>query len=505
MVRTIAALAAGNGWRRRTCDVVGAYLWADLDCEVWADVPPAMLEPHELGADCLIVKSQYGLIQAGLLWYCKLRMFLLSLGYRSSAMDPCVYWKWRPRTGTGDRRPVWSATAKWDGEPNPPAATAADRTADPLDPHDHAVDHTPAPQGPQPSLETHDISIIGVHVDDIIAVASDDLLSVPLSAAEPNMTSALFDALHGEHEVTRDDQGSSFTGCRYRDLEGGGVTIDQDVYVQDVVSRANLTEPRTTGPKTVVPMSPKIKLRPATEREAGSPENAAAQCFPYRKHAASHLYHACMTRPGDAYAAAKLCRYMSAHDSNHVDAMQRFTRCVRDNPQQHLRYGPQPTAQQNVLHAASDASLGDEHDGRSTMGYAIWLNGAAVEWKTGVMKEIAWGTPHTEYVAASEAARATVVVANFLAEVGFPQGPTQLRIDCKPAQTLADNEAPTPLGRYVAQRYHYLRQCVHEHNTITLVPCPSDDQDVDVLTKPLSAKHWRRCTDRLTGVTPRIL
>ena len=491
MVRTIAALAAGNGWRRRTCDVVGAYLWADLDCEVWATVPESMLEDHEIGADCLIVKSQYGLIQAGLLWYCKLRMFFLSLGYRQSAVDPCVYYKWRPRTGPDDKTPIWQT------------CIVDENTTDPLDPYSHGAEHRQVE--PHPTLDTHHVSIIGVHVDDVIAVSSDDLMSTPLSAAAQNMTTGLFDALHSEYEITRDDNGLSFTGCRHRDVAGGGVTIDQNVYVQDVVSRAQMDEPRTTGPKISVPMDPKTKLRPATEREANTPENAEAQSFPYRRHAASHLYHACMTRPGDSYAAAKLCRYMSAHDHEHVRAMQRFTRYVRDNAQQCLRYGPQPASTQNVLHAASDASLGDEHDGRSTMGFAIWLNGAAVDWKTGVMKEIAWGTPYTEFVSASEGARGTVVLATFLGEVGFPQGPCQLRMDCEPARALADRAAPTPLGRYVAQRYHYLRQCVHEHRSIVVVECPSTDMDVDALTKPLTATKWRRCTDRLNGSNPRVL
>ena len=523
LVRTIAAVAAAMGWRRRCGDVGSAYLWADLDTEVWASVPQSMLRPHERGKDVRIVKSQYGLVQAGLLWYVHLRCTMIANGYRPSDVDPCVYIKWTPKDGAagtaattnpgdsggtnlGDRRDTEhgdndTANATADAGHNYRNGAHA-TTADPLDPYDHGGPPSPPPT-PTPTLATHHVSIVAVHVDDLFAVSSDDLIADPLEQNVPNQTVAVFDALDARYELTRDNEGTMYCGCRFIDHPDGSVTVDQNVFVQDLLTRADLG-PRGTGPRVTSPFRSGTSLRPARTGEANDPANIEARTFPYRRHAASHLYHACMTRPADAYAAAKLCRYMSAHDHHHVAAMRNFTRYLRDNPERHPRYARPAHGPPVCLHAAADASLGDEHDGRTTIGFAIFVAGAAVEWKTGLARQLAVGTPHAEYIAASECARSTVVIATFLGGCGFPQGAVPLRIDNKPAKTLADSIAPTPLARYVAQRYHYLRHAVNVDKSIKLIGVTSKDQDADGLTKGLIGKAFRESTDRLTGVTPRL-
>ena len=496
MIRTMAATAAVNGWRRRCADVGSAYLWADLDTEVWASVPQEMLRPHERGRDVRIVKSQYGLVQAGLLWYVHLRSTLIDLGYRQSTVDPCVYIKWTPRcSGTANPTSATAATT--------PAPTATDVAPDPLDPYEHGTP-APATHPAPPNLDTHHVSVVATHVDDIFAISSDDPLSTPLASSGSSMTTQLFDALHDKYELTRDDAGTMYCGCRFRDHPDGSVTVDQNVFVQDLLDRADLGA-RGSGPRITSPLKNGTRLRPARSAEADEPGNIQARTFPYRRHAASHLYHACMTRPGDSFAAAKLCRYMSAHDQHHVAAMRHFTGYLRDNPEQHLRYARPATGVPVQLHGSSDASLGDEYDGRTTIGFALFVAGAAVEWKTGIARQLAVGTPHAEYIAASELARSAVVIATFLGEFGFPQGPVPLHIDNIPAQTLAESIAPTPLSRYVAQRYHYLRHAVHVERSVRLIGVGSKDQDADGLTKVLIGNAFRRSTDRLTGVDPRTL
>ena len=90
--RTVYAIAAEFGptailfqW-----DVVGAYLFADLDEEIYMRAPPGCNLPK--GFNCLrLLKALYGLKQAGRCWYKLLLSVLIPEGFISAEEDACLF------------------------------------------------------------------------------------------------------------------------------------------------------------------------------------------------------------------------------------------------------------------------------------------------------------------------------------------------------------------------------------------------------------------------------
>ena len=71
-------------------DAKGAFLHADIDCEIYLEPPPRMVRPFK-GAVWLLQKAIYGLKQAGRRWYQHFTSILLMIGFVCSAVDPCLF------------------------------------------------------------------------------------------------------------------------------------------------------------------------------------------------------------------------------------------------------------------------------------------------------------------------------------------------------------------------------------------------------------------------------
>lgn len=86
---SIIALAAGHHLHLHSMDVKTAFLYGDLEEEVYMEQPT----PFEEGEDlvCHLKKSIYGLKQASRVWYQLLDVFFRARGMVRSKCDPSVY------------------------------------------------------------------------------------------------------------------------------------------------------------------------------------------------------------------------------------------------------------------------------------------------------------------------------------------------------------------------------------------------------------------------------
>ena len=96
-VNMILHIAAHEDWAIRNLDVGGAYLEADLDTDLWMEVPA------EFAIDgCTVVKlikSIYGLKQSGELWNKKVNDIFTDMNFVRCPEDPCVYSRTNDSTG----------------------------------------------------------------------------------------------------------------------------------------------------------------------------------------------------------------------------------------------------------------------------------------------------------------------------------------------------------------------------------------------------------------------
>ena len=75
------------GWVAREPDVDMAYLEADVEEEIYIELPK---DYRESGVG-LLRKAMYGLVHAGLLWSKTFGNELAKKGFEQSQADPCVF------------------------------------------------------------------------------------------------------------------------------------------------------------------------------------------------------------------------------------------------------------------------------------------------------------------------------------------------------------------------------------------------------------------------------
>jgi transposase InsO family protein len=91
-LRALISFAAANDLDFQQMDVKTAFLNADLEEEVYLSIPQGV--SAEKKKKCLkLNKAIYGLKQAPLAWYNRLSSWLISVGFKISIADPCVFFR----------------------------------------------------------------------------------------------------------------------------------------------------------------------------------------------------------------------------------------------------------------------------------------------------------------------------------------------------------------------------------------------------------------------------
>jgi hypothetical protein len=92
--RFFLILSLVQGWHSRQLDFVLAYPQADVERELYMEIPRGIEIPGvERGTYALkLIKNLYGQRQAGRVWYNHLTSGLKNLGFKQSAVDECVFY-----------------------------------------------------------------------------------------------------------------------------------------------------------------------------------------------------------------------------------------------------------------------------------------------------------------------------------------------------------------------------------------------------------------------------
>ncbi|KAL2238396.1 UNVERIFIED_CONTAM: Retrovirus-related Pol polyprotein from transposon TNT 1-94 [Sesamum indicum] len=92
-VRIILALTAHYNWNLKQMDVKTAFLHGDLDEHIYMNQPVGFIDKIKSDYVCLLNKSLYGLKQSPRQWNKKFDSFMLSLDFKKSHYDHCLYFK----------------------------------------------------------------------------------------------------------------------------------------------------------------------------------------------------------------------------------------------------------------------------------------------------------------------------------------------------------------------------------------------------------------------------
>ncbi|GJT75153.1 ribonuclease H-like domain-containing protein [Tanacetum coccineum] len=90
-VRCVIALSVENKWPLFQLDVNNAFLYGDLDEEIYMTIPHGFIDKDNKGKVCKLVKSLYGLKQAPRKWNEKLVGVLKDHGFTQSVNDHSLF------------------------------------------------------------------------------------------------------------------------------------------------------------------------------------------------------------------------------------------------------------------------------------------------------------------------------------------------------------------------------------------------------------------------------
>jgi hypothetical protein len=90
-IRCLLALVAHFNWELDQLDVKTAFLYGDLEEEIYMKQPVGFEKGNSEKVVCLLKKSLYGLKQAPRQWYKRFDSFVLKLGFQRSNYDTCLY------------------------------------------------------------------------------------------------------------------------------------------------------------------------------------------------------------------------------------------------------------------------------------------------------------------------------------------------------------------------------------------------------------------------------
>ena len=94
-IRTLLVLAALNRWCTRQVDFVLAYPQAPIEYDLYMELPKGVETKYGNGKTHVLklIKNLYGQKQAGRVWNLYLTEKLLSIGFKQSAVDECVFYR----------------------------------------------------------------------------------------------------------------------------------------------------------------------------------------------------------------------------------------------------------------------------------------------------------------------------------------------------------------------------------------------------------------------------
>jgi hypothetical protein len=197
------------------------------------------------------------------------------------------------------------------------------------------------------------------------------------------------------------------------------------------------------------------------------------------------LMFAAMTcRLDIAHAVGMLARKMSSPRACDDAAARRVFRYLQGTKELGILFKFAVDADFPGLVAFCDSDwAGDSESRRSTSGFVVFYNGAAVAWQSQLQSVVAMSSCEAEYIAASESTREISYLRELTSFVKNAQpGPTTIFGDNQGALQLIENPTAHKRTKRIDVKYHYVR-VAQERRIIKVEKVHTDNNYSDIMTK----------------------
>jgi hypothetical protein len=417
-----------NGWSSRQVDFVLAFPQADIECEMYMEVPQGFNVDGNRSDYCLrLVKNLYGQKQAGRVWNQYLHDGLIARGFMQSDTDMCVYY----------RKSVVLMVYVDDGIFIGPKQQDIDEAYELLSKEfidKHGVKHRAYVMTDEGDLA------------DYLGVKIDRLPNGLIKLSQPHIIQQIIDDM-GMNESTKPQPTPAAPSVKLnRDLNGK--PFDEEWHYRSVVGKLNFLEKST-----------RVDL-----------SYAVHQCARF----------AADPKESHAMALKRIGRYLVGTKDKGLIL----------NPRHHsfeCYVDADFVGNWDRVNAHEDPSTA-----KSRTGYVIMYGGCPMVWASKLQREVALSTTEAEYNALSESLREVISLMQLLDESKEKlKWATTSRPPLVHCKVFEDNSGALEMGRlpkmrprtkHICVRMHHFREHVRK-GRISLHKIPTRFQLADIATK----------------------
>ncbi|GKA47590.1 retrovirus-related pol polyprotein from transposon TNT 1-94 [Tanacetum coccineum] len=310
---------------------------------------------------------------------------------------------------------------------------------------------------------------VNIYVDDLMYTGNDERMLEDFKCS-----------MKGEFEMTDLGKMRYFLGIEVFQTPAG-IHVSQQRYAIEILTRFNMLDCNAV----VNPIVPGCKLK----QEEGGPVDETL----FKKLVGSLMYIT-TTRPDIQFVVSYISRFMSKPTDVHLAAAKRVIRYLQGTLDYGIWYKRGGSGKMEVFTDSDFA--GDQNDRKSTSGYLVLWDGAAITWSSKKQSIVALSSTEAEYVAAAACACQVVWIQGILEELGMKQEDGTV-IKCDNTSTIKLSKNPVFHGRckHIGVRFHFLRDLVGD-GIVELQHVGTKEQIADIFTKLLHREVFLKLREK---------
>ena len=207
------------------------------------------------------------------------------------------------------------------------------------------------------------------------------------------------------------------------------------------------------------------------------------------------LIYLAHTRPDIAYAVSVVSQFMHAPSDEHMDAVYRILKYLKNAPGKGLLFSK--SHELEVMGYTDADWAGDQTNRRSALGYFTFVGGNLVTWRSKKQKVVARSSAEAEYRGMAHGVCELLWIRNVLKDLRIKyREPMDLHCDNKAAIEIAHNPVQHDRTKHVEVDRHFIKENL-DRKIIRFPFVQSEDQLADVLTKAVSGRVFNSSIDKL--------
>ncbi|RVW96946.1 Retrovirus-related Pol polyprotein from transposon RE1 [Vitis vinifera] len=202
------------------------------------------------------------------------------------------------------------------------------------------------------------------------------------------------------------------------------------------------------------------------------------------------------TRPDLAYALSAVSQYMHNPAEQHMNAVMRILRYLKNAPRKGILFAKNVDHQSIEVYTDADWA-GAVDDKRSTSGYFTFVGGNLVTWKSKKQNVVARSSAEAEFRGMALGLCEVLWLRLLLQDLGYlSRQPIRLFCDNKAACDIAHNPVQHDRTKHVEVDRFFIKEKLDD-KIVELLKIRSEDQLADILTKAVSRQVFSKFLDKL--------